>query len=134
MYSIHTPTDFADVPTVVLGEMERAAYMSGDTRTADLLAAVAEVNERAEALEDVETLEQWENVNGSASAYRDFFDCCFDHLDGRYPCPSIGSDHDQSVIFDAIRFGEAARDLLQRIADDGGNFADEARAMLAGDT
>lgn len=125
--------DYIEQNPVLLAEMERAAYMAGDTERAALLAAVGEAAEVIDAAQDVETLEQWESVNGSASAYRDFFDDCFEHLAGFYPSRSIGSDHDQAVIFGAIRFGESARDLLQRIADDGGNFADEARAMLTGD-
>lgn len=127
-------TDFVDMPAERLAELERAAYMAGDVHTADLLDAVGDLVGQVDAAADAETLADWERNNGSAGEYRDFFDACFHHLDGHYPCPSIGSQHDQAVIFDAIRFGEAARDLLQRIAADGGNFADEARAMLAGDT
>lgn len=125
--------DFINETPETLAEMERIAYISGDTRTADLLAAVGEAAAAIDAAEDVETLEQWEAVNGPASEYRDFFGLCFDQLNDHYPAPSITSDYDRWVILDAIQFGESARNLLQRIADDGGNFADEARAMLVGD-
>lgn len=125
--------DYINENPQTLSEMERAAYISGDTRTADMLAAVMEGVVAIDAADDVETLAQWENENGPASEYRDFFTLCFDNLGAHYPCASITSDYDQGVIFQAIRLGEEARDLLQRIALDNGNFADEARALLAGD-
>jgi hypothetical protein len=56
----------------------------------------------------VETLEQWERRNGSAGEYRDFFEACFHCLAGHYPAPSVTSDYDKSVIFNAIRKGEGA--------------------------
>lgn len=126
--------DYINENPQTLAEMERAAYITGDTRTADMLGAIIEGGIAIDEAADVETLEDWEKENGPASEYRDFFTLCFDNLGARYPCASITSNHDQGVIFQAIRLGEEARDLLQRIALDNGNFADQARALLAGDT
>ena len=126
--------DYTKKNPETLAELERVAYITGDTGTADMLAAIIEGVEAIYAADDVETLDMWEKENGPASEYRDFFTCCFDNLGAHYPCASITSDYDQGVIFQAIRLGEEARDLLQRIALDNGNFADEARALLDGDT
>jgi len=57
-------------------------------------------------LDDSVTLERWERNNGPAEAYREFFYDCFNYLAGHYPCPSVTSDHDKQVIFDAITRGE----------------------------
>ena len=40
------------------------------------------------------------------SEYKGFFESCFECLNGHYPCPSVTSDYDQSIIFDAISKGE----------------------------
>lgn len=128
-----TADDYLNLDPAQLSELERAAYASGDTERAALLEALAVERGRVDDMEDLETLAQWEKENGPASEYRDFFTLCFDNLGAHYPCASITSERDQGVIFQAIRLGEESRDLLQRIAADGGNFADEARALLNGD-
>jgi hypothetical protein len=107
-------THFLDTLTVTeLEEMERKAYAEGDTLKAELLARVAELEKQVEALEeqieDTETLEDWEKRNGPAGEYKQFFEDCFEMLNGVYPAPSVTSDHDKSVIFDAIRLGEETR-------------------------
>lgn len=38
--------------------------------------------------------------------YIEFFNDCFKYLNGHYLCPSVTSDYDQSIIFDAISKGE----------------------------
>lgn len=121
-------------------EQERAAYISGDTRTAELLGQVetleGEVNTMEEQIEKTETLEQWEKNHGPAQEHWAFFHRCFDSLSAHYPAPSITSDQDQSVIFDAIRFGESARELLRRMWRENevsAQYADEIEAMLNGD-
>lgn len=68
-------------------EQERAAYISGDTRTAGLIV-------QSEDLEH----------------YKQFFEDCFEMLGAHYPCPSVTSDHDKRAIFDAIRKGEGLGD------------------------
>lgn len=92
-------------------EQERIAFASGDTRTADLLARIVELEGVIQSLQnqidDTITLEDWENKNGPAYDYVQFFHACFERLGAHYPCPSITSDYDKSVIFDAIERGEA---------------------------
>jgi hypothetical protein len=94
-----------------LEELERAAYAQGDTLKAELLGRIIELQKEVEALEDkiadTETLEDWEKRNGPAHAYKEFFDECFQALPCHYPCPSVTSDYDKSIIFDAIREGGA---------------------------
>ena len=92
-------------------ELERAAYVAGDTATAELLARIAELDEKIEELEDKianDSLTRWENENGDAEQYKEFFFDCFARLAGHYPAPSITSDHDKSVIFAAIEKGEGS--------------------------
>ena len=97
-------------------EQERAAYMAGDTRAAELLAQIAQLEAERDALaEELEnlkdaaaddSLERWENENGDAEQYKEFFFDCFARLAGHYPAPSVSSDYDKSVIFAAIEKGE----------------------------
>jgi len=100
-------------------EQERAAYMAGDTRAAELLAQIAQIEAERDALAEelekaqeaageVYTLEQWEDEHGSAEEYKEFFFDCFARLAGHYPAPDISSDYDKSVIFAAIEKGEEA--------------------------
>lgn len=94
-------------------EAERLAYAEGFTGTAELFARVAELEAQVadleSKLEDVkdDSLAQWENRNGPAYDYVQFFLGCFERLAGHYPAPSITSDYDKSVIFAAIERGEA---------------------------
>jgi hypothetical protein len=92
-----------------LEDFERDAYHEGDAVKAALIQAVIDLKKQVEELEDVETLEQWEYKHGPADDYKEFFHECFNHLDGRYPYPSVTSDHDKRVIFDAITNGEQSR-------------------------
>ena len=91
-------------------ELETRAYLAGDTATSELLDRIAFLEEEVDRLEaqidDTTTLEQWEKSYGPAEEYYDFFHGCFSRLDGHYPCPSISSDYDQSIIFAAIERGE----------------------------
>lgn len=97
-------------------EAERIAYSEGFTMAAELFARIAELEAEVkyliEELDDIEekarddSLTRWEDENGPAEAYKDFFFSCFERLAGHYPCPSITSDYDQSVIFEAIERGE----------------------------
>jgi hypothetical protein len=92
-------------------DQERAAYMVGDYRTAELLARVAELEAQVLELEDkienTDTLEEWEKQNGPVEDYFWFFFDCFHHLAGNYSTPSVTNDHDKSVIFSAIERGES---------------------------
>ena len=64
------------------------------------------LEEELEAAKD-DSLTQWERNNGPAEAYKQFFEDCFERLAGHYPCPSVTSDYDKSVIFEAIEKGAA---------------------------
>jgi len=92
-------------------EQERAAYLAGDTRTVELLAQIAELKAELDQLSEElaaadGSLERWEEANGPAEEYKEFFFDCFARLAGHYPCPEVSSDHDKSVIFAAIEKGE----------------------------
>jgi outer membrane murein-binding lipoprotein Lpp len=99
-------------------EQERAAYMAGDTRAAELLAQIAQLEAERDALaEELEkaqdaaaddSLERWEKENGDPEQYKEFFFDCFARLAGHYPAPDISSDYDKGVIFSAIEKGEEA--------------------------
>lgn len=94
----------------LLSIAEREAYANGDTDKALLIARVIELLEDNESLkqqiEDTETLEDWGKYNGPANEYKQFFYDCFERLNGHYPCPSVTSDYDKNVIFEAIEKGE----------------------------
>jgi len=98
--------------TRTIEEQERAAYATGETQIVQLLARIieleAENNELQKELDNSpgDTLADWEMRNGPADSYKEFFSDCFAHLAGYYPCPSVTSDYDKGVIFDAIRKGE----------------------------
>ena len=102
--------DYLNMTLEQLAQMEREAYASGDTDRAALLAAVVDLIWERERFEDLEDeLESLKRETEDHEAYKSFFEDCFDRLDGHYPCPSVTSDYDCSVIFDAIEAGEAAR-------------------------
>ena len=92
---------------------ETQAYLDGNIELADALARIAELEAEVEALENaannVVTLESWEENNGPAKEYYEFFHDCFARLNDHYPCPEVTSDYDKSVIFEAIERGELAR-------------------------
>ena len=108
------PLNLLNLPAT---EAERLAYAEGFTMAAELFARIAELeaelkyaHDEIERLEDIvknDSLERWENENGPADAYKQFFEDCFEHLAGHYPAPSVTSDYDQSVIFEAIEKGAA---------------------------
>ena len=96
---------------------ETQAYLDGNIELADALARIADLEVEVEALEaevkaleekieGAETLESWENSYGPAYEYYQFFNECFARLNGHYPCPSVTSDYDKSIIFNAIERGE----------------------------
>lgn len=96
-------------------EAERIAYAEGSTMTAELFARIAELEAERDALEAeldearADSLTCWEENHGPAEAYKQFFEDCFERLAGHYPAPSVTSDYDQSVIFDAIKKGEGVQ-------------------------
>ena len=100
-----------DIENVNLREAEQAAYAVGDTLKAKLLARIMDLEEELERLRDDaadNSLDAWEDENGPADAYMEFFFDCFEMLNCRYPVPSVTSDADKQVIFDAIARGEGS--------------------------
>jgi hypothetical protein len=98
-----------DLENASLREAEQAAYAAGDTLKAKLLARIMDLEDELERVkEDAadNSLDAWESDHGPASAYVEFFFDCFRLLDGKYPIPSITSETDKQVIFDAIARGE----------------------------
>ena len=95
-----------------ISELEALAYLSGDTDKVSLLARISELELQVEALTDKlddaesNSLARWERNNGPASEYKQFFFDCFARLDGVYPCVSVTSDYDKSIIYAAIQRGE----------------------------
>lgn len=98
-----------DLENASLSDAERAAYAAGDTLTAKLLTMIMDLEDELERVKDDaadNSLDAWESDHGPASAYVEFFFDCFEHLRCRYPVPSVTSDADKQVIFDAIVRGE----------------------------
>jgi len=100
-----------------LNELERAAYLAGDTSLAAGFAAINDLNnvlndadltlDRKIETQIEEKLDKALNDNcPDYAAYKQFFEDCFERLDGHYPCASVTSGYDCSVIFDAIERGE----------------------------
>lgn len=104
--------DFED--SNVIEELERRAYAENAPALAKVLGALHDalqrINELEPLIDDTETLAQWERKNGPADSYKEFFNDCFERLDGHYPCPSVTSDYDKRVIFQAIERGESTKD------------------------
>jgi hypothetical protein len=99
---------------LTIEEQEAAAYAAGDTATAALLARIIELEYLEKRVEELG--DQLKDVQGTLDnqtdfeSYKDFFEGCFERLAGHYPCPSITSDYDKSVIFSAIEKSEGATD------------------------
>lgn len=92
-------------------ELETLHHLAGDTTTASLYAKIIELEAEIADLENKldeaksDSLSAWENNNGPAYDYVQFFQSCFERLEGHYPCPSVTSDYDCSIIFNAIERG-----------------------------
>ena len=100
-----------DLENVNLREAEQAAYAAGDTLKAKLLARIMDLEDELERVKYAaadDSLTAWESDHGPASAYVEFFFECFEHLRCKYPVPSITSETDKQVIFDAIARGEGS--------------------------
>ena len=98
-----------DLENANLREAEQAAYAAGDTLKAKLLARIMDLEEELARVKDDaadNSLKAWESDHGPASAYVDFFFDCFEYLRCRYPVPSVTSETDKQIIFDAIARGE----------------------------
>lgn len=97
---------------LTISELETRAYLAGNTALSDALAQLDDSQLMVDQLEfdldeaKSDSLERWERNNGPVKEYYDFFHECFDRLGSHYPCPSITSDYDKSVIFNAIEGNE----------------------------
>lgn len=100
-----------------LNELERDAYMAGNTPLAAGFAAIDDLDnvlndadltlDRTIETQIEEKLDKALNDNcPDYAAYKQFFEDCFKRLNGYYPCASVTSDYDCSVIFNAIERGE----------------------------
>ena len=101
-------------------ELERAAYIAGNTTLADAMHAAATLERLEDDLpygfdfdtpldQQIEKHVEDETAKNCPdyAEYKEFFFDCFQRLKGHYPCPSVTSDYDKSVIFEAIEKGEA---------------------------
>ena len=100
-----------DLENVNLSDAERAAYSSGDTLKAKLLARIIDLEDELERVRDdaaANSLKAWEDENGPADAYMEFFLDCFKRLRGRHLILSITCETHKQIIFDAIARGEGS--------------------------
>ena len=99
-----------DLTRLSATEAERIAYAEGFTGTADLFARIAALEAERDSLQaqldDLPNESERDQNARDLENYRQFFFDCFQRLAGHYPCPSVTSDYDQSVIFAAIERGE----------------------------
>lgn len=99
--------NFENITTAQCYELEARAYADGSTALSQLLTKLGEALEQVEELSD-----QLDDANKTIAnqsdydSYKQFFEDCFARLNAHYPCPSVMSDYDCSVIFDAIERGE----------------------------
>ena len=93
-------------------ELECVAYTNGDTSKAELLTRIVELKAEVENLESqledaqADSLSKWERNNGPAYDYVQFFNECFQRLNGLYSYPSVTSEYDCGIIYAAIERGE----------------------------
>jgi len=103
--------DFLNCEISLIKDMERQAYTDYPKASIlfqaliDLREALEDKEKEIDQLKD-DSLSRWEKENGPADAYKEFFSDCFERLNGHYPCPSVTSDYDKSIIFNAIEKGE----------------------------
>ena len=98
-----------DIENENISDAERAAYSSGDTLKAKLLARIMDLEEELTRVKDdaaANSLKAWEDENGPADAYMEFFLDCFKRLRGRHLILSITCETHKQIIFDAIVRGE----------------------------
>ena len=99
-------------------EIERAAYMAGnldlsntafDAQTLwdveESIGGDFKIDATLDTQIDAKIDSEVEKRCPDYADYKRFFEECFYRLNGHYPCPSVTSDYDQSVIFDAIEKG-----------------------------
>ena len=99
--------DFENITPAQCYELDSKAYADGSTALAQLLTKLGEALEQVEELSDqLDDATKKLAKQSDYDSYKQFFDDCFKRLNAHYPCPSVTSDYDCSVIFDAIERGE----------------------------
>ena len=99
--------NFIDENPVLLREKGTAADNAGDYEKAALFYALADSLELIEDQSDkISELEET-NIRADYSAYKEFFENCFERLGGHYARPEVTSNYYCSVIFEAIEKGES---------------------------
>ena len=99
--------DFTHCNPQLMREKARSAEFAGDDEKAALYAALAEIQEAHDSMaEDYDENKKAAENQADYEAYKEFFFDCFARLSAHYPTPSVNSDYDKSVIFDAIQKGE----------------------------
>ena len=102
-----TTFDFTYCNPQLMREKARSAEFAGDDEKAALYAALAEIQEAHDSMaEDYDENKRTVEIQADYEAYKEFFFECFERLSAHYPAPSVTSDYDKSVIFDAIQKGE----------------------------
>lgn len=102
-----TTFDFTYCNPQLMLEKARSAEFAGDDEKAALYAALAEIQESHDRMaEDYDENKRTVEIQADYEAYKEFFFECFERLSAHYPAPSVTSDYDKSVIFDAIQKGE----------------------------
>lgn len=91
----------------ILREKSNLAYLSGNVELSEALEKLADALDELDNLND--EIEAIERKPVDYDEYKQFFSDCFESLASHYPCPSVTSNYDKSVIFDAIRAGENAK-------------------------
>ena len=105
-----------DLSLQELDALEVKAYMNNDGVLSKAIATLSDIRLsmdecEIESLDDlkVKTKElesKVDTLESELASYKQFFDNCFESLGMHYPCPSVTSDYDCSVIFDAISKGQ----------------------------
>ena len=102
-----TTFDFTYCNPQLMLEKARSAEFAGDDEKAALYAALAEIQESHDRMaEDYDENKRTVEIQADYKGYKEFFFECFERLSAHYPAPSVTSDYDKSVIFDAIQKGE----------------------------
>ena len=100
-----------DFMTLPAADAERMAYSEGFVTAAELFARIADLEAERDALQaeldDIPSEKERDRDAQDLQSHKEFFFECFQRLAGHYPCPSVTSDFDKSVIYDAIEKGEA---------------------------
>lgn len=104
-----------------LEEAAQDAYLNGNIQLYNLLVKCLEhEEEQANMIEDLEDREELTPLLKEKLNYlMEFFEDCFNRLDGHYPCASYSSDYDKSIIYSAITLGEEYRHKLEEQANKG---------------